>query len=55
MVTQSAEYRAAVSGDVRASVRGSLADPDQRDNTATARIRVLQPKLTVTPKVGTPG
>ncbi|WP_338932835.1 HYR domain-containing protein [Streptomyces netropsis] len=54
-VTQPAVYSVPVSGDVRASVRGALRDPAQGNNTAVARIRVLQPKLTITPEVGPPG
>ncbi|WP_240351229.1 HYR domain-containing protein [Streptomyces olivoreticuli] len=54
-VTQSAVYGTAVGGDVRASVRGSLPDPRQDNNTATAPLRVLRPELTITPEVGRPG
>ncbi|MGW5097651.1 HYR domain-containing protein [Streptomyces nodosus] len=54
-VTQSAVYSTAVSGEVHASVTGSPRDPRRGDNTATARIRILQPKLTVTPQVARPG
>ncbi|MCN9241163.1 VWA domain-containing protein [Streptomyces sp. RY43-2] len=54
-VTQSAVYDSAVSGEVRASVTGSPRDPRLANNTATTRIRVLQPKLTVTPQVARPG
>nr|WP_063647688.1 MULTISPECIES: VWA domain-containing protein [Streptomyces] len=54
-VTQSAAYRTAVRGDIRVSVTGSPRDPRRANNTDTARIRVLQPKLTVTPKVARPG
>ena len=54
-VTQSAVYRTAVRGDIRVSVTGSPPDPRRANNTDTARIRVLQPKLTVTPKVARPG
>ncbi|MFE6775590.1 HYR domain-containing protein [Streptomyces sp. NPDC057702] len=55
VVAQTATYRTAINGDVQASVRGSLADSDPRDNRATARVRVLQPKLAITPGVGRPG
>ncbi|MBB4795364.1 HYR domain-containing protein [Streptomyces nodosus] len=54
-VTQSAVYNTPVSGEVHASVTGSPRDPRRGDNTATARIRILQPKLTVTPQVARPG
>ncbi|MEV5987440.1 VWA domain-containing protein [Streptomyces sp. NPDC052051] len=54
-VTQSAVYDSPVSGEVRASVTGSPRDPRPANNTAMARIRVLQPKLTVTPQVARPG
>ncbi|NUS87389.1 MAG: HYR domain-containing protein, partial [Streptomyces sp.] len=54
-VTQSAVYRTAVRGDIRVSVTGSPRDPRSANNTDTAGIRVLQPKLTVTPKVARPG
>ncbi|MCT2593908.1 DUF11 domain-containing protein [Streptomyces sp. N2-109] len=54
-VTQSAVYHAALTGEVSVSVDSSLPDPQQANNTDTARIRFLQPKLTVTPEVGKPG
>ncbi|MFF5126109.1 HYR domain-containing protein [Streptomyces syringium] len=54
-VTQSAVYTASADGEVRATVRGALRDPRQGNNTAVARLRVLRPKLTITPEVGPPG
>ncbi|MFF5971219.1 HYR domain-containing protein [Streptomyces sp. NPDC012769] len=55
VVTQTATYPQAVSGMVRVSVRGFPADPEPGDNTATAPLRVLQPRLEVTPQVVRPG
>ncbi|MFF4669555.1 VWA domain-containing protein [Streptomyces sp. NPDC001279] len=54
-VTQTATYRAPVTGDVRATVRGTLPDRRKTDNQATERLRVLKPSLTVTPQVAKPG
>ncbi|UTO67808.1 HYR domain-containing protein [Streptomyces rapamycinicus NRRL 5491] len=54
-VAQSAVYRTAISGELKVSVSGSPRDPHRADNTDTARVRVLQPKLTVTPKVARSG
>ncbi|MFF3735105.1 VWA domain-containing protein [Streptomyces sp. NPDC002476] len=54
-VTQTATYRAAVTGDVRATVRGTLPDRRKTDNQATDRLRVLKPSLTITPQVAKPG
>ncbi|MEU3654802.1 VWA domain-containing protein [Streptomyces sp. NPDC032161] len=54
-VTQTATYRAPVTGDVRATVRGTLPDRRKTDNQATDRLRVLKPSLTVTPQVAKPG
>ncbi|MFI1189116.1 VWA domain-containing protein [Streptomyces californicus] len=54
-VTQTATYRAAVTGDVRASVRGTLPDRRTANNRDVERLRVLQPSLTVTPQVAKPG
>lgn len=54
-VTQTATYRAAVTGDVRATVRGTLPDRREADNQDTDRLRVLKPSLTVTPQVAKPG
>ncbi|MEU9760053.1 HYR domain-containing protein [Streptomyces sp. NPDC047987] len=54
-VTQTATYRAAVTGDVRATVRGTLPDRRKTDNQDTDRLRVLKPSLTVTPQVAKPG
>ncbi|MEV6165375.1 VWA domain-containing protein [Streptomyces sp. NPDC052052] len=54
-ITQTATYRAAVTGDVRATVRGTLPDRRTANNQATDRLRVLKPSLTVTPQVVKPG
>ncbi|MEV8451012.1 VWA domain-containing protein [Streptomyces sp. NPDC052095] len=54
-VTQNATYRAAVTGDVRATVRGTLPDRRTTNNEDTDRLRVLKPSLTVTPQVAKPG
>ncbi|OKJ34600.1 hyalin [Streptomyces sp. CB01580] len=54
-VTQTATYRAPVTGDVRATVRGTLPDRRKTDNQATDRLRILKPSLTVTPQVAKPG
>jgi hypothetical protein len=54
-VTQSATYRTAISGDVVATAVATLPDRDATDNTARDHLRVLQPKLTVTPQVATTG
>ncbi|MFI8434352.1 HYR domain-containing protein [Streptomyces sp. NPDC079020] len=54
-VTQTGTYRAAVTGNVRASVRGTLPDRRTANNKATDRLRVLKPSLTVTPQVARPG
>ncbi|MGW1412353.1 VWA domain-containing protein [Streptomyces sp. NPDC002403] len=54
-VTQTATYRAAITGDVRATVRGTLPDRREADNQDTDRLRVLKPSLTVTPQVAKPG
>ncbi|WP_327368799.1 HYR domain-containing protein [Streptomyces sp. NBC_01217] len=54
-VTQTGTYRAAVTGDVRATVRGTLPDRRKADNQDTDRLRVLKPSLTVTPQVAKPG
>ncbi|CAM5443717.1 MULTISPECIES: vWA domain-containing protein [Streptomyces] len=53
--TQSGVYDSAVDGEVRAVVTGSPLDPRLANNTDAVRIRVLRPKLTVTPQVATPG
>ncbi|MGW4732162.1 HYR domain-containing protein [Streptomyces shenzhenensis] len=55
VVTQTAVHDTAVRGEVRASVTGSPRDPQRANNTDTAPLRVLQPKLTVTPTVARPG
>jgi len=52
---QPAVYHVPLTGDVRVRVHGSPRDPRTADNAASARIRVLQPKLTVTPAVARPG
>ncbi len=54
-VTQKATYRAAVTGDVRATVRGTLPDGRTANNRDLDRLRVLKPSLTVTPQVAKPG
>ncbi|MFE1957081.1 VWA domain-containing protein [Streptomyces sp. NPDC059479] len=54
-VTHTATYRMAISGDVHGSVVATLPDRRAADNRDQARLRVLQPKLTVTPAVATPG
>ncbi|MEV6439222.1 HYR domain-containing protein [Streptomyces anulatus] len=54
-VTQTATYRAAVTGDVRATVRGTLPDGRTANNQDVDRLRVLKPSLTVTPQVAKPG
>ncbi|MFB6813037.1 HYR domain-containing protein [Streptomyces sp. NPDC056347] len=54
-VTQNATYRAAVTGNVRATVRGTLPDRRTANNQDTDRLRVLKPSLTVTPQVAKPG
>ncbi|MFJ6609903.1 VWA domain-containing protein [Streptomyces sp. NPDC091289] len=54
-VTQTATYRAAVTGDVRATVRGTLPDRRAANNRDVDRLRVLKPSLTVTPQVAKPG
>lgn len=54
-VTQTATYRAAVTGDVRATVRGTLPDGRRANNRDVDRLRVLKPSLTVTPQVAKPG
>ncbi|MFI0940166.1 HYR domain-containing protein [Streptomyces sp. NPDC021020] len=52
---QQAVYHVPLTGTVKVAVHGSPADPRTADNTATATVRVLQPKLTVTPAVVRPG
>jgi hypothetical protein len=54
-VTQTATYRTAVTGDIRATVRGTLPDRRTANNRDVDRLRVLKPSLTVTPKVAKPG
>ncbi|MFH9292224.1 VWA domain-containing protein [Streptomyces sp. NPDC017520] len=54
-VTQRATYRAAVTGDVRATVRGTLPDGRAANNRDVDRLRVFKPSLTVTPQVAKPG
>ncbi|MGW4776162.1 HYR domain-containing protein [Streptomyces filamentosus] len=55
VVTQTATYAEAAAGTVRATVRDRLPDPEPGDNTATAALRVLQPRLEVTPRIVRPG
>lgn len=54
-VTQTATYRTAITGNVRATVRGTVPDRNAADNQDTDRLRVLKPSLTVTPQVAKPG
>ncbi|MER6192292.1 VWA domain-containing protein [Streptomyces cyaneofuscatus] len=54
-VVQTGTYREAITGDVRATVRGTLPDRRTADNRAVDRLRVLKPSLTVTPQVAKPG
>ncbi|WP_323183892.1 MULTISPECIES: HYR domain-containing protein [unclassified Streptomyces] len=54
-VTQTATYRAAITGNVRATVRGTLPDRRKANNQDSDRLRVLKPSLTVTPQVAKPG
>ncbi|MEU3971902.1 VWA domain-containing protein [Streptomyces bacillaris] len=54
-VVQTATYREAITGDVRATVRGALPDLRTVNNQAVDRLRVLKPSLTVTPQVARPG
>ncbi|MEK8144166.1 hypothetical protein NKH18_26865 [Streptomyces sp. M10(2022)] len=54
-VTQMATYRAAITGNVRTTVRGKLPDRRMVNNRDTDRLRVLKPSLTVTPQVAKPG
>jgi hypothetical protein len=48
-------YAAAVTGTVRATATGTLPDPVRANNTRTAPLSVLAPRLVVTPTVGRPG
>jgi hypothetical protein len=54
-VTQRATYRTAISGEVVATAVATLPDREAADNTDRDTLRVLQPKLTVTPQVAEPG
>ncbi|GAA2057337.1 hypothetical protein GCM10009757_36040 [Streptomyces cheonanensis] len=54
-VTQSATYGLPLSGELRATANVATADPSAANNTTTARIDIVQPELTITPEVGTPG
>ncbi|MFF5565176.1 VWA domain-containing protein [Streptomyces sp. NPDC012623] len=54
-VTQRARYATAIGGDVHGTAVATLPDRSAADNTARAGLRVLQPRLTVTPEVATPG
>ncbi len=55
VVAQAGVYREAESGDVSATVTSSPKDPDRKNNKDSAHLRILKPKLTVTPKAGPPG
>ncbi|MFB7342248.1 HYR domain-containing protein [Streptomyces hydrogenans] len=55
VVTDTATYQEALSGTVRATAGGLPPDPETADNTATAPLRVTQPRLEVTPRVVKPG
>jgi hypothetical protein len=55
VIDQTAVYDAEVNGTVRGSATSSAPDPDAGDNGTTARLRVLQPEITLAPEVGTPG
>ncbi|WP_326614947.1 VWA domain-containing protein [Streptomyces scopuliridis] len=54
-VTQTATYRMAISGAVHATAVATLPDRRPANNTDRGTLRVLQPKLAVTPQVATPG
>ncbi|MER5280763.1 HYR domain-containing protein [Streptomyces sp. NPDC002809] len=54
-VAQTATYRVAITGDVRATVRGTVPDRRTANNKDTDRLRVLKPSLTVSPQVAKPG
>ncbi|EST37006.1 hypothetical protein N566_15360 [Streptomycetaceae bacterium MP113-05] len=54
-ITQTATYDAPLSGSVRAKVDGTRSDPQHSDNADTARLRILEPELTISPEVGPPG
>ncbi|MFI0898526.1 HYR domain-containing protein [Streptomyces sp. NPDC020983] len=54
-VLQQAVYHVPLTGTVRVGVHGSPTDPRTSDNTATAPLRVLQPKLALSPAVVRPG
>ncbi|MFC0601538.1 VWA domain-containing protein [Streptomyces palmae] len=54
-ILQGGIYHQPVSGDVKATVTGSPRDPERADNKDSAHLRVVQPKLTLTPEVGPPG
>lgn len=55
VVVQPAGYDAPIDGELRALAAGSDADPNHDNNRATARVRVVQPELTVTPEAAAPG
>ncbi|MFD6127530.1 HYR domain-containing protein, partial [Streptomyces hydrogenans] len=55
VVTETATYQEALSGTVRATAGGLPPDPEAANNTATAPLRVAQPRLEVTPRVVKPG
>ncbi|MFE9816063.1 HYR domain-containing protein [Streptomyces sp. NPDC005773] len=54
-VSQTATYRTAITGDVHATVRGTVPDRSTANNRDTDRLRVLKPSLSVTPQVARPG
>lgn len=54
-LTQRVSYQSAVTGTVRGNVASRQSDPVRANNTATTRLTVLQPTLTLTPTVGPPG
>ncbi|AXG82311.1 HYR domain-containing protein [Streptomyces paludis] len=54
-VTQRARYRTAVNAEVHGTAIATLPDRRPENNTARARLRVLQPRLTVVPAVVEPG
>ncbi|MGW6558191.1 HYR domain-containing protein [Streptomyces hydrogenans] len=55
VVTETATYQEALSGTVRATAGGLPPDPEAANNTATAPLRVTQPRLEVAPRVVKPG
>ncbi|MFE1268271.1 HYR domain-containing protein [Streptomyces sp. NPDC058758] len=55
VVIRTATYQEALSGTVRATASSLPPDPETGNNTATAPLRVVQPRLEVTPRVVRPG